>query len=245
MAVIILLLGAFSSITLIMSGLSTERKKMLLYGIATSLLCVVMYALSNSPVALVICCIGIVRSLTAVVGLKHPIFNTWPFLVGFLVAQTVAFVLTADWNHFTITSALPVIGAYLGTIAVFAQRMAITKSLMISSGLVWLTYQFSAGFYTQMIGESFTVFANTFALLMVLKAEKAGVTEEGMQEVEAQVIGVMTGSIPIIAVKEALTGSIPVIKVSTDTKPLTIVAKVSAPTKINFPETGSLQQVPA
>jgi hypothetical protein len=225
-----------------MSGLSTERKRMLIFGIATSLLCAIQYSLSNSTVALVICSIGIVRSISALIGLKHPVFNTWPFLVLFLTAQTVAFALTADWNHFTIAAALPVIGAYLGTVAIFFKRMAITKSLMIASGLVWLAYEFIGGFYTQMFGEGFTLFANTFALIMILKAEKAGVSEEELKDIDSQVISTLTGNIPVVAVREALTGSIPVIKVSTDTKPLPVISKVSV-SKINFPETGSLQQV--
>lgn len=204
-----------------------------------------MYALSNSTVALVICSIGVIRSITALIGMKHPVFSTWPFLIVFLSAQTVAFVLTADWNHFVITSALPVIGAYLGTIAVFVQRMALTKILLVASGSIWMLYQFSAGFYTQMIGETFNLLANSYALMMVVKAEKAGATEEELKDIDAQVIGALTGSIPVIAVREALTGAIPVIKVSTDTKPLPVIPKVSAPIKINFPETGSLQQIPA
>lgn len=217
---------------------------MLIFGIATSFLCAVQYSLNHSTVALVICSIGIVRSISALIGLKHPVFNTWPFLVLFLIAQTVAFVLTADWNNFTVISALPVIGAYLGTVAIFFHRMAITKSFMISSGMVWLTYEFSAGFYTQMLGEGFTLFANTFALVMILRAEKAGASEEELKDIDSQVISTLTGSIPVIAVREALTGAIPVIKVTTDTKPMPVVSKVTV-TKISFPETGNLQQVPA
>lgn len=96
-----------------------------------------------------------------------------------------------------------------------------------------------------MIGETFNLLANSYALMMVVKAEKAGATEEELKDIDAQVIGALTGSIPVIAVREAFTGAIPVIKVSMDTKPLPIIPKVSAPIKINFPETGSLQQIPA
>jgi hypothetical protein len=242
MTVLILLLGVLSSITLIISGLSTDRKRMLLFGIATSALLIVQYSLNHSTVALVVCAIGVIRSLSVLTSLKYPVFSTWPFLVIFLVAQTIAFIFTADWNNFTLSDALPVMGAYLGTIAVFSNRMSVTKSLSISSGLVWLAYEFTAGFYTQMIGEGFTLFANTFALIMILKAEKAGASEEELKDIDSQVIDALTGSIPVISVREALTGSIPVVKMTTDTKPLPIIPKVTA-TRINFPETGSLQQV--
>ena len=210
----------------------------------TSLLCAIQYSLNSSTVALVICCIGIVRSVSALIGLKHPVFQTWPFLVLFLVAQGTAFVLTANWDNFVFTEALPVIGAFLGTIGVFAHRMAVTKSLMISSGMVWLTYQLSAGFYTQMFGEGFTLFANTFALVMILKAEKAGATEEDLKDIDAQVIEALTGSMPVIAMKEALTGSMPIVRVTTDTKPLPVISKVTV-AKIDFPETGNFKTVTA
>jgi hypothetical protein len=63
-----------------------------------------------------------------------------------------------------------------------------------------------------------------------------------LKDIDSQVIDALTGSIPVISVREALTGSIPVVKMTTDTKPLPIIPKVTA-TRINFPETGSLQQV--
>lgn len=217
---------------------------MLIFGIVTSALLIIQYNLNHSTVALVVCSIGIIRSLSVLTSLKYPVFRTWPFLAAFLLAQTVAFIFTANWNNFTLADALPVMGAYLGTIAVFSNKMAVTKSLAISSGLVWLAYELTAGFYTQMIGEGFTLFANTFALVMILKAEKAGASEEDLKDIDSQVIDALTGSIPVIAVREALTGSIPVIKMTTDTKPLPIISKVTA-TTINFPETGSLQQVSA
>jgi hypothetical protein len=244
MASLILVLGVFSSISLIISALSTDRKKMVLFGMITGLLCAIQYSMNGSTLALIICCFGLVRSLLVLASLKHPVFNSWPFLAVFLAANTVAFLLSTNWDAFTIVQALPLIGSYLGTVAVFFNRMAVTKALMISCGLVWMVYQFSVGLYTQMIGESFTLCANIFALYMVLKAEKAGVSEEVLHDIDAQVIGAITGSIPVIKVKEALTGSIPVIKVTTDTKPLPVISKVSV-TNISFPETGNLQQVPA
>lgn len=242
MAAFILLLGVISSITLIISGLSTNRKRMLLFGIITSALLIVQYSLNHSTVALVVSAISIIRSLSVLTSLKYPILRTWPFLGLFLIAQTVAFIFTANWNHFSLADALPVMGAYLGTIAVFSERMSVTKSFAISGGLVWLAYELSAGFYTQMIGESFTLFANSIALVMILKAERAGVSEEALKDIDTQVIGALTGSIPIITVREALTGSIPVVRVTTDTKPLPIIPKVTS-TKISYPETGSLQEI--
>lgn len=173
MEVIILVLGLLSSIAYILCGLATDRLKMLLLGVATNAFCIVMYTLSNSTLALIVCCIGIARTVFILASIKYPIFGAWPFLAAVLASYAAAFVFGTDWNHFVITAMLPVVGAYLGTIAIFFKRMTITKVLMISSGLVWLIYEFTAGFYTQMIGEVFTILASTFALVMVIRAEQA------------------------------------------------------------------------
>lgn len=254
MEAVILTLGVLSSITLIISALSTGRKRMLIFGMTTTVLCLIQYSLNNSTLALIIGCIGLVRSLFALISLKYPAFNTWPFLVLFLSAHTTAFVLTANWNNFVFVEALPVLGAYLGTLAVFFKRMAITKGLMIACGATWLVYEFSAGFYTQMIGETFTLFANAFALSMVLKAEKAGMKDGEFEALDTALIATVTGSIPVVKAREALTGSIPIIKesltgsiplvnVPTNTMQIPIVAKVS---KIgSLTETGSLQKINA
>lgn len=253
----ILILGVFSSITLIISALSTGRKRMLIFSMTTSALCLIQYSLNNSTLALIIGCISLVRSLLALISLRYPKFNTWPFLVMFLSAHTAAFLFTADFNNFVFVNALPVVGAYLGTIAIFFKRMAITKGLMIACGMSWLVYEFSAGFYTQMIGETFTLFANAFALIMILKAEKAGMKDDSFEALDTAIIHAVTGSIPVIKAKEALTGSIPVIKqaftnsipivnVPTNTLMLPVVTKIPAVTKIpqtSFPETGNLQKV--
>lgn len=196
---------------------------MLLFGMTTSVLCIGQYALSDSILPLVIGSIGLIRSSVALLSLKHPILNTWPFLVVFLLAHTAAFVITTDWAAFMFVQALPVIGAYLGTFAVFFKRMALTKAFFIASGLSWLVYEFHSGFYTQMVGETFTLFANATALFMVLKAEKAGMPEDRFNEIDAKVVGAITGSMPVVKVREALTGSIPVIQVSTNTMPLPVV----------------------
>lgn len=243
MDTLVLVLGVISSISLITSALSTDRKKMVLFGMVTGALCAVQYGLTGSTLALIISCVGLVRSLLVLAALKNPKLNSWPVLAVVLAANTAAFLFSTNWSSFTLIQVLPLVGAYLGTIAIFFTRMAITKALMISCGLVWIVYEFSVGLYTQMIGETFTLCANVFALTMVLKAEKAGASKEALQDIDAQVIGAITGSIPVVKVKEALTGSIPVIKVTTDTKPLPVV-KV-APATRSFPETGNLQQVPA
>ena len=224
METIILILGVFSSVTLIISALSTGRKRMLIFGLATSVLCLIQFALNQSTLALIIGLIGLVRTGFALLSLKYPIMNTWPFLVMFLGAHTTAFIFTTNWDMFIVMEALPVLGAYLGTLAVFFKRMAVTKSLMIACGAVWLCFQFYSGFYTQMVGEIFTLGANIFALTMILRAEKSGMKDEEFEALDEQVLDALTGSIPVVKIKEALTGSIPVINIPTNTMPIPIIS---------------------
>lgn len=233
MEVLILVLGVFSSATLIISAISTERKRMLLFGMATGVLCLIQFTLNQSLLPMIIGCIGLVRSSVALGALRFPVLNTWPFLATFLAAHTAAFVLTTNWDSFVFVEALPVLGAYLGTIAVFFKRMALTKMFFMMSGAVWLVYQFSAGFYTQMIGETFTLIANGFALSMILKAEDEGIKEEDFAQIDAHVIDTLTGSIP--AIKEALTGSIPVVNIATNTLQMPIVSAA--------PESGTIPRI--
>lgn len=189
MEVIISALGLLSSITYIMCGLATNRLRMLLLGMATNVLCIAMYTLSHSTLALIVCCIGITRTIFVLISLKYSVFGAWPFVAAVLAGYAVAFVVGTDWNNFVFAEVLPVIGAYLGTLAIFFKRMTITKVLMITSGLVWLIYEFTAGFYTQMIGEVFTLLANAFALIMVMKTEHIVKDKEEVQNIDSQSAG--------------------------------------------------------
>lgn len=189
MEVIISVLGLLSSITYIMCGLATNRLRMLLLGMATNVLCIAMYTLSHSTLALIVCCIGITRTIFVLISLKYPVFGAWPFVAAVLAGYAAAFAFGTDWNNFVLTEVLPVVGAYLGTLAIFFKRMTITKVLMLASGLVWLIYEFTAGFYTQMIGEIFTLLANSFALMMVIKAEQVVVNKKEIQNVDSQGVG--------------------------------------------------------
>lgn len=224
-----------------------------MFGIATSALCAVQYGLNNSTVTFIICCVGVLRSLTALAGMKNPEFNTWHFLVFFLMLSTYAFAFLTDWEKFTFIDALPIMGTYLGTLAVFSKRMWGTKAFYIAGGIVWLTYDFATGYYTQMIGEGFSLFANILALTLIVRATKAGANEDSLKDIDAEVIGALTGSIPIVAVREViLTGSLPIInaekiisssRMLADTIQLPIITKASSPVQLIFPETGNLERI--
>ena len=192
---------------------------MLIFAVATSALCVVQYSLTGSILALIICFIGIFRNLTALAAIKWPIFHSWMFLVFFLLMNTGAFFVTAKWDAFNAIDTLPLIGSYLGTVAIFFSKMTITKSFMIACGATWLFYEYHAGIYGQMVGETFTLVANVVALATLMSASRRGVAEQDVDNVDTQIIEVITSSIPVITEK-VRTATIPVMTVATASIPV-------------------------
>lgn len=210
MTALVIIIGIISSFTLVMAGLSTQRKRMLLFSLCTTSLMGVQYALTGSTVALVICGVSLIRSTAALAGLKYQVFNTWPFLVTFLAANTAAFAFTANWGNIVIWELLPLLGAYLSTAALFFKRMVITKSILLSSSLLWIGYEIYAGVYGQLIGEAFNLVANVLALTALMKAEKAGIPEAEVENIDTHALDVLTGTIPVVKV-HVKTAMIPII----------------------------------
>jgi len=212
---LVILIGILSSLLLVISGLSTQRRRMLLFATGTSVLVAAQYMMTNSTLALIICFIGIVRNIVAIAAERYPILDKWFFLVGFLVAHTAAFLFTAKWDDFHIINMLPLFGAYVGTVAVFFKRMSITKALMIVCGGIWLSYELHTGLYGQMVGESFTLVANSIALVTLLVAARNGIPETAVDNVDTHLIETITSSIPVVQEK-IRTKAIPVIRQVTE-----------------------------
>lgn len=150
----------------------------------------------DSKVALIMCLISFVRTLFALIGMNRAGFNGLPLLIIFLMVNTAVFVWGTNWNTFHPVEVLTIVGAYATTIAFFFRRMAVTKVFVIAGCLMWLIYEFSVGVYSQMIGEGFTIFANVLALVLIVRALKAGEKEEGLKDIDAQVIRMITRFIP-------------------------------------------------
>lgn len=225
---LIISLGILSSVALVMSGLSTQRKRMLIFSIITSVLTGVQYSLTGSTFALLVCAIGVIRGFTALAALKKPVFGRWYFLVFFLLTVTTLFIITADWDTLTFMDMLPLLGSYIGTAALFFKRMTHTKILLIICGGVWLTYEFHAGIYGQMIGESFTIIANIIALTSLMLAARRGVPENEVENIDTHIIDVITTSIPVIQDKIRTT-SIPIIQTITESMPIIKMPTASIP----------------
>jgi hypothetical protein len=198
MDTLVILIGILASASLIMSGFSTQKKRMLIFAITTSILCVAQFSLTGSAAALVICAIGILRNSTVLLSLKYPSLNTAGTMIMFLVLQTAGFSVVTNWQNFQPITLLPLIGAYAGTVAVFFSKMWMTKAAMIISGITWLSYEYNIGVYGQMIGEAFTLFANLTALTLLLLAERNGISQIDVENVDTQILDVITSSIPVI-----------------------------------------------
>lgn len=199
MSVLIIALGVVSSATLVLSGLSTQRHRMLIFAGITSAIVAVQYSLTGALAALAICVIGLLRNFTALAALKHSFLNSGWVLASFLILQTAAFSLTTNWGgNVQIVDFLPLIGAYVGTIALFFKRMMVTKVFMIACGGLWMAYEFHTGLYGQMIGETFTLVANIVAFIVLFRASEAGIPETQVDNVDTKILDVITSSIPVI-----------------------------------------------
>lgn len=228
MTYLVISIGILSSAALVMSGLSTQRKRMLIFSIITSLLTGIQYSLTESTFALIVCGIGVIRGFTALTALKYPTFGKWYFLALFLASVTAVFILTTNWNTLTFIDTLPLIGSYIGTAALFFKKMIHTKMLLIICGGIWLTYEFHVGIYGQMVGEGFTIIANSIALTSLLIAARRGVPENEVDNVDTHIIDVITTNIPIITDK-VRTSSIPVIRTITQSMPIIKMPTASMP----------------
>lgn len=199
MSVLVIALGVVSSTTLVLSGLSTQRHRMLVFAGITSFLVAIQYSMTGALAALAICVIGLIRNFTALAALKHSFLNSYWVLAAFLTLQTAAFGLTTNWGgNVQIVDFLPLVGAYVGTVALFFKRMMMTKIFMVVCGGLWIAYEFHTGLYGQMIGETFTLAANIMAFIVLLRASKAGIPETQVENVDTKILDVITSSIPVI-----------------------------------------------
>lgn len=70
-----------------------------------------------------------------------------------------------------------------------------------------------------MVGETFTLVANVVALATLMSASRRGVAEQDVDNVDTQIIEVITSSIPVITEK-VRTATIPVMTVATASIPV-------------------------
>jgi hypothetical protein len=210
---IVLLLGIAASITLVISALSVHRYRLLIFSVATGIIVSLQYGLVGAYAGLAVTSIGVLRTLMVVGSFKRPWLNHWSFIPVFLILHTIAFCMVTDWSHATWVSFIPLIGGWGGTIVVYFENVVIMKSILIGLGLMWLMYEFNNAMYSQMVGESLNLVSNCVALAILVIAHRRGIPDSEIEDIDTQMIEVITTSIPIIhdQLEKAFTGSINVI----------------------------------
>lgn len=215
------ILGVVASVSLIISALSVHRMRLLVFSLATAVLVAAQIALVGGTLStLIICIMGIVRTLFVLIGdVKFAVLRHWGFAAMFMVLYIAVFFTTNDISSLAWFNWMPLFGALAGTLALFFRNMALTKFMFIIAGSLWISYYLNASMMTQIIGEGFTAIANIVALVMVLRAQRAGIKEDDMVDIDDIVVGAITEAIPVVTGRiKAVTTSIKVIK--TDTKPV-------------------------
>jgi hypothetical protein len=222
--IIVLLIGIAASTTLVFSALSTHKQRLLSFSIATGILVALQYGIVGSHVALAVSLIGITRTVTVLLSHKWNWLNHWISIPIFLTLHTTVFAILNDWNHITLIGFIPLIGAWVGTIAIFFSNLIYTKSLYLFSSSLWFIYEFNFGMYGQMVGEALTFAANTAALTMLVIAARKNIPSEEIPDVDTQIINIITTSIPVIhqEIRNALTTSITIVP-DTNTKEISIM----------------------
>lgn len=216
--IIILTLGVFASVSLIASALSTTKTRLLIFALISAIILVVQFALTGDALlGMVAVLIGVTRISLVLLSTKIPWLNHWIFIPIFIGLHITAFTYLNDWSHIEIYNFIPVIGGIASTLSYYFKNLIYTKSFLILAGLLWINYEFAVGSYGQLIGETFVIFANSYTLYLLIKAQRTGVPVE---EPITEIIHTITTNIPVIQNKviTTLTGSITVI--NTDTKPI-------------------------
>lgn len=210
----LLALGIFSSIAMVVSAIAIKRGRLLTFSLIANLLCVAQYTLVGSHVGMIMCAVGVTRSVIFLLSEKYHVFNHWLFLFGLMSASTAGFLLFNNWNDLAWHSFLPLAGSMLSSLAVFFVDVRKTKMTLLATGVVWLFYEFSLGLYSQMVGESLTLVGNFVALSVLLAGYRKGVPVDDIKTVEEQAREVITTSIPVITGKIA--------QISSQTRPIPI-----------------------
>lgn len=212
---IVLILGILSSLTLIISALSVHRHRLLVFSVATGVIVAAQYGLVGAYAGLIITLIGTFRTLLAVLGERFPWLEHWLMIPVFITLHTTAFFLVSDLSQATWISFIPLIGGWGSTVVMTLKNVIHMKFMFIGLGGMWLIYEMSNAMYTQMVGESLNLVANIAALTILLIAYYKGVPESELEDVDTQIINVITTGIHLPShnndVKNIKTLSIPTV----------------------------------
>lgn len=196
---LVVLLGIASSITLLTSALSVHRPRLLMFGIITSLLVAVQYSLVGSYTALGTLIVGLFWTSLTLLSLKLPALEskTKYLIPVFMLAHIISFSLLADWGNMQWVNFIPLVGGLGGTLAISFKDVTYTKAVLIVLGAGWLIYQFNVSMYSQMVGESLNLVANSVALGALIRAKMKGIPNEAMEDLDTQFIHTVTGAVTL------------------------------------------------
>lgn len=201
--ILVIILGVVSSATLILSALSVHRRRLLMFGIATSVNVAVQYTLVGSWTALGTLLVGLSWSIFTIISLKYETLQNKIFIPLFCSLHLLVFTYIFDWNtEHNITDYIPVVAGMLGVIAISFSKVLYTKAILLFVGTIWVVYQGTVGLYGQMVGETLTFAANLVAFITLVRAAQAGINQEEVNDIDTQIIDVITHNI------EVVTGSI-------------------------------------
>lgn len=146
----------------------------------TSVLTGTQFLLLNQIAATFLISVSLVYSILLVLENKIPIVRTKSFTAGVLIFQTVGYFvvngLTPSW------SILALAGTIISSIAMWLQDPIKLKMTMLLMGLVWLSYQLSAGAYGQFPGEMVFLTGIVWSLTMLFKAKNRGIPLTDVEE---------------------------------------------------------------
>lgn len=214
----VMIIGGIASVIMVIAGLTTHRKRLFTLATIISLLSLTQFFILGTYAAMMIGIISATRNFSiAFLEDKFPQLNTVKTAILYCLLHTFAFTLTTNVTsgQTPIYEFLPLAGAVVGTLAPLFNRMIILKTFMVFSGLNWLTFEIIKGAYGQVIGETFTLFANISAIIyLTIQHRKLGnVDDETIEDLSTQIIHVVTTPIDIIKpITEALTRPIPIQK---------------------------------
>lgn len=182
-AILALAFGALASICIVITAFSLNRKVILWSMLFTSALTGTQFLLLDQIAATFLISVSLVYSTLLVLENKIPIVRKKSFTAGILIFQIIGYFtingLALSW------SLLALVGTIIGSIAMWFQNPIKLKVTMLLMGLIWLSYQLSAGAYGQFPGELIFLTGIIFSLTMLLKARKRNIPLENVEELPA------------------------------------------------------------
>lgn len=208
-----LIIGGLASVFMVIAGLTTHRRKLFTFNLTVSLLSVGQYLLLGSISAMLVGIIGAARSgLLVAFEHKFPQINSGRMIILFSGLHILAFTIATNWSTSNLMwfEWLPLTGALIGTLAPFFKRMVTMKTLYVLCGVNWLIFELITGAYGQVVGEIFTLFANSTAIVYLLIQHRrfGNVPDDAIEDLGTHIIDVVTTPIDVV---KPLTKAIPVI----------------------------------